>query len=136
MFELHANVEPLKQHPTIAKGRTAVLSYLITNRADPTAVTQTDYRLKYEIVADNKIWGFTDPAYGEFDAPPPGKSERIIVQVVPKVMGMVGIPSLTLCKLNSQTDNMNCECVTLTDAQVYDLSKGQIVTVDALQLVT
>lgn len=139
MFEVHAYVDPLKEHDSLVVKRLAKLSYIVKNvSSNKKASLPTE--LNYHIAADPSKWTLKDSMEGVINAPRIGEDIEIAVQVLPNTVGILPIPVLTLCAVNSEeTDSQEDKGLTeklvpLTGAQVYNHSYGQVVSISPLKL--
>ena len=68
-------------------------------------------------------------------APLTGQMAQLVISVSPNVTGLLPLPTLTLCKcpddfnLASLSKVSDVELVPMTNAQVYNLSHGNVVSV-------
>jgi len=84
-------------------------------------------KIGYEVLIDSNrmCWGIGKEK-GTFEMPAPLKKKTLQFQVVPAQSGFLQLPSLQLYRLgNSKQEDR----LLLTDAQVYNTSRGQVVTV-------
>lgn len=93
--------------------------------------TRMDYKLGYEVCVDKKVWILQEQGRGLLSVPDYQLKTRLGLLVVPNKSGSLPVPHLLLKWVPSPGDSggvVNEGCV-LTNAQVYDLCQGQMVTV-------
>lgn len=144
MFEVECSVEPAKDQVWIVGQQPAFLHYTIRNITEQpppetqfgtmptsgkTTPTSREYRLGYEVCVDKGAWSLQDPTQGQgtLEMPRAQLTSQLLVTVVPSGSGSLPVPRLLLKWVPA--DTAGGEGCVLTDAQVYEVSRGQTVTV-------
>ncbi len=89
-------------------------------------------KVGYEVQVDRKAWGIQGSGQGVFEMPASLKKARLQFQVVPTQSGVLQVPTVQLYKMTATDSSIAGEAdkkLALTNAQVYDCSRGQLVTV-------
>ena len=130
IYELRGSVEPQKSS-TVA----VILKYHIKNIAQNDSKQQLPSKLYYCVQVDTSQWTMLDSHEGVVRAPLTGQMVQLVINVSPNVTGLLPLPTLTLCKcpddfnLASLSKVSDVELVPMTNAQVYNLSHGNVVSV-------
>lgn len=77
--------------------------------------------LQYKIVVDKALWKIGDSEVGTVAAPNLGQTISVTIKAVPKISGFLSIPNMVLNCGNPPTE--------LTEAQVYNLSMGEVIKI-------
>ena len=137
MYEIRGIVEPVKEAATVVTSRSAILRYDVKSVTQETSKQQPK-KLYYNVHIEGRLWALLDSRSGVMTAPTPGQTVELMLLVSPNGTGPLPLPTLTLYKC---PDNFNpvsspspeevsdVELVQLTNAQVYNLSYGDIVNV-------
>ena len=126
-------MEPQKSS-TVTVKQSAILKYHIRNVAQNDSKQQLPNKLYYCVQADARHWTM-DSHEGVVRAPLTGQTIQLIISVSPNASGLLPLPTLTLCKcpddfnLASPSKVSDVELVPMTNAQVYNLSHGNVVSV-------
>ena len=132
IYELR--VEPQKSS-TVAMRQSAILKYHIKNIAQNDSNQQLPSKLYYCVQVDARQWTMLDIHEGVVRAPLTGQMVQLVISVSPNATGLLPLPMLTLCKcpdnfnLASPSKVSDVELVPMTNAQVYNLSHGNVVSV-------
>lgn len=104
-----------------------------------TSSSPTSYKLRYEVCINKKVWNIQAHGQGILEVPGPQKTVRLQFQVVPITSGMIELPSLVLYRVDVDIGNgggktsngrSGAEKIPLTNAQIYNMSRGKVVTVN------
>ena len=96
---------------------------------------QLPSKLYYCVQVDARQWTMLDSHEGVVRAPLTGQMVQLVISVSPNATGLLPLPTLTLCKcpddfnLASPSKVSDVELVPMTNAQVYNLSHGNVVSV-------
>ena len=142
IYEVHATVEPHKDHAALTVRSRSSLKYTIVNVSKDVGPQE----LRYEVNFDPKHWSLQDSAVGTRTGPAPGKAIKLTLLVIPNDFGVLPVPTLTLSKQltssgrgqeadanvtinnNEPCDGEEVEYFTLSDAQVANHVLGQVVS--------
>jgi hypothetical protein len=144
IYEVHAAVEPHKDHAALTVRSRSSLKYTIVNVSKDVGPQE----LRYEVNFDPKHWSLQDSAVGTRTGPAPGKAIELTLLVIPNDFGVLPVPTLTLSKKltggvrrghdqedgnvtinsNESCDGEEVEYLTLSDAQVANHVLGQVVS--------
>ena len=144
IYEVHATVEPHKDHTVLTVRSRSSLKYTIVNVSKDVGLQE----LRYEVNFDPKHWSLQDSAVGTRTGPAPGKAIELTLLVILNDFGVLPVPTLTLSKTlpdgvgsgcgqedDNVTINSNESCneeeveyLTLLDAQVANHVLGQLVS--------
>ena len=133
IYELRGSMEPHKSS-TVAVRQSAILKYHIRNVAQNDSKQQLPNKLYYCVQVDARHWTMLDNHEGVVKVPLTGQIQ-LIISVSPNASGLLPLPTLTLCKcpddftLASPSKVPDVELVPMTNAQVYNLSHGNVVSV-------
>ena len=123
-------MEPQKSS-TVAVRQSAILKYHIRNVAQNDSKQQLPNKLYYCVQADARHWTM-DSHEGVVRAPLTGQTIQLIISMSPNASGLLPLPTLTLCKcpddftLAIPSKVPDVELVPMTNAQVYNLSHGNV----------
>ena len=126
-------MEPQKSS-TVTVKQSAILKYHIRNVAQNDSKQQLPNKLYYCVQVDARHWTM-DSHEGVVRAPLTGQTIQLVISVSPNASGLLPLPTLTLCKcpddfnLTSPSKVPDVELVPMTNAQVYNLSHGNVVNV-------
>lgn len=145
------SVESSTEHAALVVQRPASLICTITNTTpqSPQKATQfgftpsikdalptlnpaspTSYKLGYEVCVNKKVWKMQDNGKGILEVPRPQRTVRLQFQVVPCISGTIKLPCLLLHRVMMGKRSCDVEKTALTAAQVYNVSHGQVVSVN------
>ena len=141
IYEVKASLEPMKEHSRVTTKRTAFLKFDIKN------VTKNRFttKLRYDVMADSKIWNLQDRPWGVIEVPKPGQQTQLSIKVMPLVVGLVELPTLTLSQYladinpkgtgspGKELNTSDGRCIPLSNAQLYNLSLGEAVSIATVQ---
>ena len=118
----------------LKEARVAILKYVVHNMATSLPLSQLPEHLHYSITDTSGQWKIQDSQNGALKTPTSGKSEQICIQAVPSKSGTLIPPKMTLSvpRVGSKVEALDSsviEMVTLTPAEVYELSLGETITV-------
>ena len=146
---MRADLVPTREHTTVTNKCTAVLHYHIKNVATLEEITDSSHfpaNLSYKVTFDPKHWTFQDNSRGMVEGPKLGQLSKLSFRVVPQLAGSLPLPTLILRfnpKENEESsgkkgskvmEEVSFGYIPLTSAQVYDLTQGEVVNVQPLQL--
>ena len=144
IYEVHATVEPRKDHAALTVRSRSSLKYTIVNVSEDVGPQE----LRYKVNFDPKHWSLQDSAVGTRTGPAPGKAIELMLLVIPNDFGVLPVPTLTPSKKlsggvgsghgqedgnvtinsNESCDEEEVEYLTLSDAQVANHVLGQVVS--------
>ena len=134
IYEFRGSVEPHKSS-TVGVRQSAILKYHIRNVSQNDSKQQLPNKLYYCVQVDARHWTTLDSHEGVVRAPLPGQMVQVVISASPNASGLLPLPTLILCKcpddfnLASPSKVSDVELVPMTNAQVYNLSHGNIVSV-------
>ena len=120
---------------TVVVRQPAILKYHIKNIGQNDSKQQLPSKLYYCVQVDVRQWTMLDSHEGVVRAPLTGQMVQLVISVSPYATGLLPLPTLTLCKcpddfnLASPSKVSDVELVPMTNAEVYNLSHGNVVSV-------
>ncbi len=147
VYELTGRIEPSREHSCLLALLPAYLTFKIHNSSpketefgtpdnEITPTSLANYKLGYKLCLDKRAWTlYEGHSCGVINNPAPQDICELTFQVTPLRSGSLSFPTLTLSSLPLDTpvDKWREDQslgTALSNAQVYDLSRGMVVAVD------